>query len=144
MPPLRHHQITAECALSPAGLIVSNTTVARPEHLRRHAAASEAGGLSGAPLFAASTEVLREMYRLTGGKVPLVGVGGVGSGREAYLKIRAGASAVQARASEGMEGVDSISIVLPLSRAVFAGCIPRVCVSDERPQSGRVSQPVRA
>ncbi|MDQ2105460.1 quinone-dependent dihydroorotate dehydrogenase [Azospirillum isscasi] len=76
------------------GLIVSNTTIARPadipEPLR-----SEAGGLSGKPLFAPSTAVLREMYRLTGGKLPLVGAGGIASGADAYAKIRAGASLVQ-------------------------------------------------
>jgi dihydroorotate dehydrogenase len=52
-------------------------------------------GLSGQPLFARSTEVLGQLYRLTGGKVPLVGVGGVATAEQAYAKIRAGASAVQ-------------------------------------------------
>ena len=52
--------------------------------------AKEAGGLSGQPLMALSTSVLRDMYRLTGGKVPLVGCGGVSSGEDAYAKIRAG------------------------------------------------------
>lgn len=76
------------------GLIVSNTTTARPAELRsRHA--TQAGGLSGRPLFAASTELLRDMYRLTEGRLPLVGVGGVASGKDAYVKIRAGASLVQ-------------------------------------------------
>ncbi len=77
-----------------AGLIVGNTTVARPETLTgRHKA--EAGGLSGRPLFAPSTAVLGEIYRLTGGRVPLIGVGGIGSAADAYAKIRAGASLVQ-------------------------------------------------
>lgn len=76
------------------GLIISNTTVARPPTLSgRHR--EQAGGLSGAPLFAPSTDVLRRMYRLTGGRITLVGVGGVGSGADAYAKIRAGASLVQ-------------------------------------------------
>jgi dihydroorotate dehydrogenase len=48
------------------------------------------GGLSGTPLFELSTEVLRDMYRLTKGKVPIIGVGGVSSGADAYAKIRAG------------------------------------------------------
>lgn len=77
-----------------AGLIISNTTVARPEALKS-AAKSEAGGLSGPPLFPASTETLREFYALTSGKVALVGVGGIASGADAYAKIRAGASLVQ-------------------------------------------------
>ncbi len=77
-----------------AGLIVTNTTIARPAGLDpRHA--GEAGGLSGRPLFAPSTEILRRMYRLTGGKLPLIGVGGVASGADAYAKIRAGATLVQ-------------------------------------------------
>jgi dihydroorotate dehydrogenase len=75
------------------GMIVSNTTLARPE--LRDAARGESGGLSGAPLFAPSTALLAEMYRLTEGRLVLVGVGGVGSGRDAYTKIRAGASLVQ-------------------------------------------------
>lgn len=76
------------------GLIVGNTTVARPAGLRgRHK--SEVGGLSGRPLFAPSTAVLAEMYRLTGGRVPLIGVGGIASAEDAYAKIRAGASLLQ-------------------------------------------------
>jgi dihydroorotate dehydrogenase len=76
------------------GIIVSNTTVARPTGLRSPYA-REAGGLSGPPLFAPSTEVLRDMYRLTQGRLPLIGVGGVASADDAYAKIRAGASLVQ-------------------------------------------------
>jgi dihydroorotate dehydrogenase len=77
-----------------AGLIVSNTTIARPPSLRsRHRA--EAGGLSGAPLFQRSTELLRRVHRLSRGRLVLVGVGGVASGAEALAKIKAGASLVQ-------------------------------------------------
>jgi dihydroorotate dehydrogenase len=76
------------------GLVVSNTTVSRPPDLAgRHA--HEPGGLSGRPLFAPSTSLLAEIYRLTQGRVPLIGVGGVASGADAYAKIRAGASLVQ-------------------------------------------------
>jgi dihydroorotate dehydrogenase len=76
------------------GLIVGNTTVARLDSLTgRHR--GEAGGLSGRPLFAPSTRVLGEIYRLTRGRVPLIGVGGIGGAAEAYAKIRAGASLVQ-------------------------------------------------
>lgn len=79
------------------GIIVSNTTSQRPDTLRERDARTreQAGGLSGAPLRDASTHVLRRMYRLTHGKVPLVGVGGVECGADAYEKIRAGASLVQ-------------------------------------------------
>ncbi len=76
------------------GLIVSNTTIARPGRLRsRHK--GEAGGLSGKPLMAPSTALLGEIYRLTHGKVHLIGTGGIASGADAYAKIRAGASLVQ-------------------------------------------------
>jgi dihydroorotate dehydrogenase len=76
------------------GLVVANTTVARPPGLKsRHA--GEAGGLSGRPLFAPSTALLGEMHRLTRGRLPLVGVGGVANAADAYAKIRAGASLVQ-------------------------------------------------
>ncbi|MFN3312725.1 MAG: quinone-dependent dihydroorotate dehydrogenase [Hyphomonas sp.] len=77
-----------------SGLIVSNTTLARPAGLRSEAV-SEAGGLSGAPLFALSTEVLRQFARRLDGRFDLIGAGGIASGRDAYAKIRAGASAVQ-------------------------------------------------
>ncbi len=76
------------------GMVVSNTTTARPEGLKSPEA-GEAGGLSGPPLFEAATELLADMYRLTKGRVPLVGVGGISSGRDAYRKIRQGASLVQ-------------------------------------------------
>jgi dihydroorotate dehydrogenase len=75
------------------GLIVSNTTIARPPLRSPHA--GETGGLSGRPLFLPSTNVLAEMHRRLNGAVTLVGVGGISSGEEAYAKIRAGASLVQ-------------------------------------------------
>jgi len=77
-----------------SGLIATNTTLARPATLQS-AHRTEAGGLSGAPLMGPSTEVLRQLYRLLRGRLPLVGVGGIASGADAYAKIRAGASAVQ-------------------------------------------------
>ena len=76
------------------GLVVSNTTLARPESLASPHRA-EAGGLSGAPLFAPSTAMLRQAYAFSEGKLTLVGVGGISSGAEAYAKVRAGASLVQ-------------------------------------------------
>jgi dihydroorotate dehydrogenase len=76
------------------GLIVSNTTVDRPAGLVSRYA-TEAGGLSGRPLFAASTSLLADMYRLTQGGLPMIGVGGVASGADAYQKIRSGACLVQ-------------------------------------------------
>ena len=76
------------------GLIVSNTTVDRPTEIVS-LDAKELGGLSGRPLFAASTALLADIYRFTGGRLPLIGVGGVASAVDAYQKIRAGACLVQ-------------------------------------------------
>ena len=95
---LTHDEIAeiAETAIAKNidGLIVSNTTVARPASLKSRNA-PEPGGLSGEPLFEASTERLRDFYRLVGRRIPLVGAGGIGSGAQAYAKIRAGASLIQ-------------------------------------------------
>ncbi len=76
------------------GLIVSNTTEARPSSLKSPRS-GESGGLSGTPLFRMSTDVLRGMRVRLGPKYILIGVGGVNSGATAYEKIRAGASLVQ-------------------------------------------------
>lgn len=76
------------------GLIIANTTIARAAGLRSPAR-DETGGLSGRPLFAPATRLLGQIYRDIGGAVPLIGVGGVSSGADAYAKIRAGASLVQ-------------------------------------------------
>lgn len=75
-------------------IIVSNTTIARPESLKS-AQARESGGLSGAPLLAPSTAVLGRFHAAAAGRVALIGAGGIASGADAYAKIRAGARAVQ-------------------------------------------------
>jgi dihydroorotate dehydrogenase len=76
------------------GIILSNTTTAR-DGIERSAYRSETGGLSGRPLFNRATRILAKTYLLTGGRLPLIGVGGVESGETALVKIRAGASLVQ-------------------------------------------------
>jgi dihydroorotate dehydrogenase len=86
--------VEAALATGIEGLIISNTTVARPSSLRG-AAHDQAGGLSGAPLFEASTQLLARVRAMSDGRLALVGVGGVSSGADAYAKIRAGACAVQ-------------------------------------------------
>ena len=85
----------AEVALSSgvAGVIATNTTLSRDGLASRFR--DETGGLSGQPLFERATRVLARLSQLTEGRLPLIGVGGVGSGEQAYAKIRAGASAVQ-------------------------------------------------
>jgi dihydroorotate dehydrogenase len=85
-----------------AGIIVSNTTISRPALKSRFAA--ETGGLSGAPLFELSTRVLREFHQASGGRLALIGAGGIGSGADAYAKIRAGACAVQLYSALVFEG----------------------------------------
>ncbi|MGD9878941.1 MAG: quinone-dependent dihydroorotate dehydrogenase [Reyranella sp.] len=85
------------------GIIVGNTTLSRPPSLRS-AHRGEAGGLSGAPLMALSTEVLRRTARRVERQFPLIGCGGVGSGADAYAKIRAGASLVQLYSALVFEG----------------------------------------
>jgi dihydroorotate dehydrogenase len=76
------------------GLIISNTTMERPQVVTGRGR-RQAGGLSGAPLFLKATGQLGRFYRLTEGKLPLIGVGGVLRGADAYAKVRAGASALQ-------------------------------------------------
>jgi dihydroorotate dehydrogenase len=85
----------AEAALAArvAGIIATNTTLSREGLRSRHR--GETGGLSGQPLFEASTRVLARLYRTTGGALPLIGVGGVSSVEQAWQKLRAGATAVQ-------------------------------------------------
>ncbi|KHJ83374.1 dihydroorotate oxidase [Oesophagostomum dentatum] len=85
------------------GLIVSNTTISRPDSLVS-SYKSETGGLSGAPLREMSTECVREMYKYTNGRIPIVGCGGIASGEDAYKKIRAGASVVQLYSAIAYQG----------------------------------------
>ena len=89
-------------AYSLEGLIVSNTTIARPKLQSRHA--GEVGGLSGKPLFQTSTEKLRQVAKLAAGRLVLIGVGGISSGADAYAKIRAGASLVQLYTALAFQG----------------------------------------
>jgi dihydroorotate dehydrogenase len=93
------------------GMIVANTTVARPSTLREQSRASEQGGLSGRPLFRLSTRMVAETYVRAEGAFPLVGVGGIDSGGAALTKIRAGASLIQLYSSliyKGLGLVDDI------------------------------------
>jgi dihydroorotate dehydrogenase len=79
-----------------SGIVATNTTISRPPGIARHPHAAEAGGLSGAPLTALATEVIRRAAARAAGRVPVIGVGGVLGAEDAYAKIRAGASLVQA------------------------------------------------
>ncbi|CCQ74089.1 quinone-dependent dihydroorotate dehydrogenase [Magnetospira sp. QH-2] len=85
------------------GLIATNTTITRPDSLSA-ASRTEIGGLSGQPLTDLATRVLSDMYKLTEGKLPLIGVGGIANGRQAYARIRAGASLIQIYSAMIYEG----------------------------------------
>jgi dihydroorotate dehydrogenase len=103
-----------------AGLIVSNTTIARPGTLRS-TQRSESGGLSGAPLFERSTEMLRRVYRLADGRLTLIGVGGISTGAEALAKIKAGASLVQLYSAFAYAG----PALIPRVKRDLAGLLKR-------------------
>lgn len=89
------------------GIIVSNTTLAR-DRLTDESLIAEQGGLSGRPLFARSTRMLAQVYRLTAGTMPLIGVGGIDSAETALAKIEAGASLIQMYTGLIFEGPDLI------------------------------------
>ncbi len=91
-------------------LIVSNTTLARPELLKSRAK-GEAGGLSGRPLFAPSTVLVSQFRAATGGRLPLIGAGGVEDGETAFAKIRAGASAVQLYTALAYKGPGLVRVI---------------------------------
>jgi dihydroorotate dehydrogenase len=80
-----------------AGIIATNTTLARPEVITAELQPiyAEAGGLSGRPLRARSTEVIRHLFKQTRGALPIIGVGGIFTAADAWEKITAGASLVQ-------------------------------------------------
>jgi dihydroorotate dehydrogenase len=96
------------------GLIVSNTTVSRPSYLK-NLSKDEKGGLSGKPLFELSNKTLSTVNKLANGKIFLIGVGGISSGKDAYEKIKCGASLVQVYSGlvyHGFELVKEINLEL--------------------------------
>ena len=90
------------------GMILTNTTIQRPPGLISQNKTQE-GGLSGRPIRDMSTEVIRTMYRLTDGQIPIIGVGGISDGYDAYQKIQAGASCVQIYTSMIYQGPGLVS-----------------------------------
>ena len=85
-----------------AALIVSNTTISRPMLSSKHA--EESGGLSGPPLKSLAQQRMIDFRKATGGAIPLIGVGGIGSAEDAYARIRAGASLIQIYSALVYEG----------------------------------------
>ncbi|XVF01751.1 hypothetical protein REPUB_Repub04eG0116000 [Reevesia pubescens] len=108
-------------ALRLDGLIISNTTISRPDPVNKNPVSAEPGGLSGKPLFNLSTNILKEMYVLTRGKIPLIGCGGISSGEDAYKKIRAGATLVQLYTAFAYGG----PALIPQIKAELAECLER-------------------
>lgn len=108
------------------GLIVSNTTVARPATLTSRNR-GESGGLSGRPLFEPSTRLLARAYLLTGGTMPLIGCGGIEDSKTALAKIEAGANLAQLYTGLVLKGHGVVEEILEgLSRAVEARGLNRI------------------
>ena len=105
-------QAIAECCLDAAvdGVIISNTTLSRPNLHSRHA--GETGGLSGAPLFDLSTRQLARFYLLTKGRLPIIGVGGISNADHAWSKICAGASLLQLYSALVFQGPGLVQEIL--------------------------------
>lgn len=91
-------------------VIISNTTLSRPALLSRHA--REQGGLSGKPLFHLSTRQLARFHQLSGGRVPLIGAGGISDAETAWAKIEAGASLIQLYSALVYKGPDLVEDIL--------------------------------
>ncbi|KAG5880015.1 hypothetical protein JTB14_037404 [Gonioctena quinquepunctata] len=106
-----------ECKVD--GLIVSNTTIERPHSLHSDHK-QETGGLSGTPLKNVSTEMIRDMRRLTNG-MPIIGVGGISTGQDAYEKIKAGASLVQLYTALIYEGPPVVTKTIRKSHWISLG-----------------------
>jgi dihydroorotate dehydrogenase len=85
--------VGSACQAGIAGIIATNTTVSRDG--LTSALAAEAGGLSGQPLAARARQTVGSIFGMTAGRLPIIGVGGIASGAEAYARIRAGASLLQ-------------------------------------------------
>jgi dihydroorotate dehydrogenase len=121
-PDLDDAQIEAICVAVSAfkldGIVVGNTTLARPDSLVSDKR-GESGGLSGAPLMAPSTEVLRRFRAAAAPGMPLIGVGGIASGADAYAKIRAGACAVQLYSALAFHGPGLVNRI----KRDLAGCL---------------------
>jgi len=92
------------------GMIISNTTIQRPALTSKYHT-QETGGLSGKPLFDLSTERLKQMYKLTSGTIPLIGVGGISNAADAYRKIRAGATLLQLYTALVYEGFSAVRTI---------------------------------
>jgi dihydroorotate dehydrogenase len=114
------------------GIAVSNTTLAR-DGLIETALAREAGGVSGRPLFHRSTVMLARVHQLTGGKVPLIGIGGIDSGAAAIAKLEAGATLLQLYTGLVYEGPGLIARI----KQELVACLDRERLSSVSALTGR-------
>jgi dihydroorotate dehydrogenase len=114
-PDLGDEQLTdvADCLLEAGvdGVILGNTTLDRPDYLPARFYEQQ-GGLSGRPLTDKSTGIIRRFYKHTGGKLPIIGAGGISSADDAYAKIRAGASLVQLYTALVFQGPELVGDIL--------------------------------
>ncbi|MBI3185808.1 MAG: quinone-dependent dihydroorotate dehydrogenase [Myxococcales bacterium] len=120
------------------GLVATNTTIARP---LVHPRAAEGGGLSGEPLRQLATQTIRRAYERSGGRLPIIGVGGVSTGEHAYEKLRAGASLVQLYTGLVFEGPSVVRRLLRdlarlLERDGFGSVAEAVGADSRSPSPG--------
>ncbi|KQP17420.1 dihydroorotate dehydrogenase (quinone) [Methylobacterium sp. Leaf469] len=118
-------------------LVVSNTTIARPATLAETALARETGGLSGRPLFKPATRLLAQTYLRVGGRIPLVGVGGIDSAEAAWTKILAGASLLQLYSALVYQGPALIG-------SIKAGLVARMAAEGAGSLAGFVGRDAEA
>ena len=114
------------------GMIVANTTLARPSTLREQNRAKEQGGLSGRPLFRLSTRMVAETYVRAEGAFPLIGVGGIDTGGAALTKIRAGASLIQLYSSLIYKGLGLVDDIKSDLASTLLRTGPRFAVRNRR------------
>ncbi len=116
-----------------AGIVATNTTIARPDTNDPVATLlyRETGGLSGQPLRSRSTEVVRHLYRSTGGAMTIIGVGGVASAQDAWEKVLAGASLVQVYSGLVYEGPGLVGEIVEGLRERLAGAAWETVVGCE-------------
>ena len=117
------------------GIAVSNTTLAR-DGLTETALAKEAGGISGRPLFHRSTVMLARVYLLTGGKVPLIGIGGIDSGAAAIAKLEAGATLLQLYTGLVYEGPGLLARI----KQELVACLEREKLASVAALTGRAAE----
>ena len=121
-----------------AGIVATNTTIARPEtgDAGARRAYGETGGLSGRPLRQRSTEIIRHLHRQTGGRLPIIGVGGIFTAADAWEKITAGASLVQVYTGLVYEGP-------AITRAIVTGLRTRLAAAGMHTLSEAVGRGIR-